>query len=57
MLHPETRHGGDRRSDQATKLVTRSATSFVDATAQATGMSPTSIRRVVARGDALGDDL
>lgn len=60
VLHPETRNGAagnGRPKSSLTNLAELPAASFVDATAQATGMSPTSIRRVVARGDALGDNL
>lgn len=53
-LHPETRHGGDRKSDQACNLQTRS---FVDATAGAVGKDKSTVSRAAARGEALGDDL
>jgi ParB-like chromosome segregation protein Spo0J len=46
-LHPEARHGGDRRSDQAASLATRS---FADATAAATGKSARVVRRDAERG-------
>jgi hypothetical protein len=53
-LHPETKHGGDRKSDQVDNLATRS---FADATADATGKTDRAVRMAAARGEALGDDL
>jgi ParB family chromosome partitioning protein len=52
-LHPETTHGGDRKSDQ----VANSATRFTSNTAKATGKSERAIQVAAARGAALGDDL
>lgn len=54
VLHPETKHGGDRKSDQVANLSTRS---FAEETAVATGKSARDVRRDAARGEALGDDL
>ena len=47
-LHPETAHGGDRKSDQVANLATRS---FDAETAAATGQSERVIRRDVERGE------
>jgi ParB family chromosome partitioning protein len=55
-LHPKTKHGGDRRSDQVANLSTRNDR-FTESTASMTGKDERSIRRAVARGEALGDDL
>ena len=55
-MHPETKHGGDRRSDQVGDLHTRSER-FTSATADATGRDESAIRRAAARGRALGDEL
>jgi hypothetical protein len=52
-LHPETKHGGDRKSDQ----VANSATRFTANTADATGKSERAVQIAAARGEALGDDL
>jgi hypothetical protein len=52
-LHPETKHGGDRKSDQ----VANSGTRFTADTADGTGKSERSIQIAAARGEALGDDL
>lgn len=46
-LHPETRHGGDRKSDQVANLATRS---FADDQAAKTGQSARAIRRDAERG-------
>lgn len=46
-LHPETRHGGDRKSDQVANLATRS---FAEDQAEKTGASERSVRRDAARG-------
>lgn len=47
-LHPETRHGGDRKSDQVDNLATRS---FAAETATATGRDERTIRRDAERGE------
>jgi ParB family chromosome partitioning protein len=52
-LHPETRHGGDRKSDQ----VANSATRFTASTSEATGKSERAVQIAAARGEALGADL
>jgi hypothetical protein len=46
-LHPETKHGGDRKSDQVANLSTRS---FAEATAAATGSDERTVRRDAERG-------
>ena len=46
-LHPEARHGGDRKSDQVANLATRS---FADDQAAKTGQSARAIRRDAERG-------
>ena len=52
ILHPQARHGGDRKSDQ----VADSATcSFADATAKATGRSARTVRVVAERGNKISD--
>ena len=55
-LHPETKHGGDRKSDQVDNLSTRSER-FTAETSKATGKDERTIRRAAARGAALGEDL
>ncbi|MBX3492133.1 MAG: ParB N-terminal domain-containing protein [Parvibaculum sp.] len=52
-LHPEARHGGDRKGDQVANLATRS---FAEDTALKTGKSAREIRRDATRGERLGDD-
>ena len=49
-LHPETKHGGDRKSEEIkrTKCPLDSAKSFVEDTAGKLGISPRTIRREVA---------
>lgn len=47
-LHPETAHGGDRKSDQVANSATRS---FADATASATGASARTVRQDAERGE------
>jgi hypothetical protein len=54
-LHPDARHGGDRKSDQAVDSTTRSP-SFTKATAAATGKSESFVEKSAARGKALADD-
>jgi len=51
-LHPETKHGGDRKSDQVENISTRS---FADATADPIGKTSRSVRTAAARGEALDD--
>jgi len=55
-LHPETRNGGDRKSDQVANSATRSV-GFTPETAKAIEKAETTIRQATARGAALGDDL
>jgi hypothetical protein len=50
-IHPETKHGGDRKSDQ----VANSATRFTQATSDATGKAERTIRQAAARGEAIGE--
>lgn len=52
-LHPETAHGGDRRSVQVGKLSTRS---FADETADATGKDARTVRRDAERGEKVCDE-
>lgn len=47
-LHPETGHGGDRKSDQVDNLSTRS---FATETASLIGKDERSVRRDVERGE------
>ena len=47
-LHPETAHGGDRKSDQVDNLSTRS---FAEATAAVTGVDARTVRRDAERGE------
>jgi ParB-like chromosome segregation protein Spo0J len=47
-LHPEAKHGGDRKSDQVDNLSTRS---FAEATATATGKDERTVRRDAERGE------
>ena len=53
-LHPETKHGGDRKSDQVANLASCSDR-FTEATAAATGKAERNIQRAAARGEALGE--
>ncbi|MFA4974930.1 MAG: ParB N-terminal domain-containing protein [bacterium] len=53
-LHPETKHGGDRKSDQVRNL---QSCSFVESTAEATGKHASTVSRAAARGEALGSDI
>lgn len=48
-LHPETRHGGDRRSDQVAKFATRK-NQFTQSTAAATGKSKRAVQLDAERG-------
>ena len=54
-LHPQTKHGGDRKSDQVANLATCSER-FTTATAAASGHSERNVQRDAHRGEALGDD-
>jgi hypothetical protein len=47
-LHPETQHGGDRKSDQVANSATRS---FSDDQAAATGAAPRTVRLDAERGE------
>ncbi|SFJ53840.1 ParB-like nuclease domain-containing protein [Aquamicrobium aerolatum DSM 21857] len=53
-LHPETRHGGDRKSDQVDKLSTRS---YADDQASKTGVDARTVRRDAERGEKIAEDL
>lgn len=56
-LHPETTHGGDRKSDQVAKLATRSeAPRFTADTAAATGQSERAVQRDAERGEKVSDE-
>lgn len=56
-LHPETRHGGDRKSDQVANLATRSETArFTADTAASTGQSERAVQRDAERGEKVSDD-
>lgn len=55
-LHPETRKGGDRKSDQNDKIGALIA-SFTEATAERLGVAPRSIQRAVARHKAIPADV
>lgn len=52
-LHPEARHGGDRKSDQVDKLSTRS---FADDQAAVTGVDARTVRRDAERGEKVCDE-
>lgn len=54
ILHPETKHGGDRVSEQVDNL---STCSFADATAKATGKDPRTVRRDAERGEKVIDEV
>jgi len=53
-LHPETKHGGDRVSDQMANLATRSLR-FTAATAQDLDKSERTLRRRIALAEALAE--
>lgn len=53
-LHPETRHGGDRKSDQVANLATRS---FAADQADATGAAERTVRRDAERGEKVNDEV
>ncbi|MCH4128602.1 MAG: ParB N-terminal domain-containing protein [Acetobacter fabarum] len=55
-LHPETKHGGDRKSDQVDSLV-HLIPSFTEATAQKLGLDARTIRRSVARYTSIMTDV
>jgi len=52
-LHPETQHGGDRKSDQVAKLATRS---FSEDQASVTGVSERAVQRDAERGKKIADE-
>ena len=52
-LHPETGHGGDRRSDQVDNLSTRS---FASSTAEAIGKDERTVRRDAERGEKVCEE-
>lgn len=52
-LHPEARHGGDRKSDQVAKSATRS---FSEDQANATGMAERTVRLDAERGEKVCDE-
>lgn len=53
-LHPETGHGGDRKSDQVANSATRS---FTDETASLTGQAPRTVRLDAERGEKVIDEV
>ena len=55
-LHPETKHGGDRKSDQVAELC-HLIPSFTKATAEKLGLSARSIRALVARYNNIMPDV
>lgn len=55
-LYPETKHGGDRKSDQA-RMLTRLIPSFTDATAQKLGLDSSTIRRAVSLYTGIAQDV
>lgn len=62
-IHPETRHGGDRKSEQyrenqvANSATCSNAPSFVDDTAQKAGMSERAIRQCIERAEAIAPEV
>lgn len=58
-LHPEHRHGGDRRSIQAASLAVRNdgAMGFAADTAAATGLSVRSVQRGTEHGKRISEDV
>lgn len=52
-LHPEAKHGGDRKSDQVDNLSTRS---FAADQAEATGVDERTVRRDASRGEHISDE-
>lgn len=55
-LHPETKHGGDRRSDRAANLV-RLVARFTTDAAERVGLSERTVRRALARHDRIAPDV
>ncbi|MBJ2153990.1 ParB N-terminal domain-containing protein [Paracoccus sp. IB05] len=56
-LHPETKHGGDRKSDQVANLATRSDKDrFTADTAAKTGQSERAVQRDAERGAKVSDE-
>jgi ParB-like chromosome segregation protein Spo0J len=55
-LHPETAHGGDRRSSRRTGNLKQNGTAkrFTKATAEATGRSERNIQRAARQGEKIG---
>lgn len=53
-LHPETKHGGDRKGDQVANSATRS---FADDTAAKTGASARTVRQDAERGEKIAPDV
>lgn len=51
-LHPETAHGGDRKTDQVANFATRS---FVEETADATGKAARTVRLDAERGEKISE--
>jgi ParB family transcriptional regulator, chromosome partitioning protein len=56
-LHPETKHGGDRKSDQVANLATRSDDRFTADTAAKTGQSERVIQRDAERGSKISEKV
>jgi len=52
-LHPETGHGGDRRSDQVADFATRS---FVSETAETSGKAERTVRLDAERGEKVHEE-
>ncbi len=55
-LHPETKHGGDRKSDQACNLA-HLIPSFTEATAQKLGLDASTLRRSLSRFSGIMPDV
>ena len=53
-LHPETKHGGDRKSDQVAKSATRS---YADDQAEKTGVSARTVRQDAERGEKIDESV
>jgi ParB-like chromosome segregation protein Spo0J len=58
QLHPETAHGGDRKSSRQVGDLNEGARveRFTKATAEATGIGERTVQRDAARGEKLGED-